>query len=243
MAEPLFNTNAVLQRLAQAVDDQPVAREITRRVNERLGEMKGEFPRIARVGAEALSPAFSLPEASYDALVAEMILSVVNDAPLFVHACLHALRPDGVLLLTALGAESFREFRQAWAAVGEGTGHVIPLTDVRELGSLLQRLKVALPVVDRDLLTLTFPDFSSLYKAIRSHGSGNLHPQRNAGLTTPRQFQNMEAAYRRLFPREDGRLPLTLEIVYAQGFKPAANQPRAATRGSGKVSLVRILGE
>lgn len=93
------------------------------------------------------------------------------------------------------------------------------------------------------MLTLTFPDFATLYKTLRGEGGWNAHPQRRAGLTTPALLRRMEDAYRARFARDDGRLPLTLEVIYLSGFRPADNQPAAAKRGSGNVSLVRILGE
>jgi hypothetical protein len=214
-----------------------VRAELHARLAERLAEVKGARERVAWVEKGAV------PEpGTHDAVVADMVLPLANDVPAFVYGCLQGLRPDGLLLATTLGVASFAEFRQAWADIGEPTGHVIPMTDVREAGTLLQRLKVALPVVDRDVLTLTFPDFATLYATLRAEGGWNAHPGRRPGLTTPALLRRMEGAYRARFARDDGRLPVTLEVIYLSGFRAAENQPGAAKRGSGKVSLVRILG-
>ncbi|MBI1309209.1 MAG: hypothetical protein GC129_05095 [Proteobacteria bacterium] len=239
----MFDTRHVRGRKRQNAAAGPVEEEIARRLRERLGEVKGDYAKVHWVGDEGLEDGFAVVGGPYDAVVANLLLPVVNDVPLFVLRCVEALRPDGLLLLTTLGVESFREFRAAWAEVGEGQGHVIPLTDVREAGSLLQRMKLALPVVDRDVLTVTFPDFAALYKGLRAHGAGNFNLQRGKGLVGKGRMKAMEEAYARLFAREDGRLQVTLEVVYLHGFKAAAGQPVAARRGSGKVSLVRILGE
>jgi SAM-dependent methyltransferase len=221
----------------------PVTQELARRLEERLADVKG-IERVLWLGVEALEPDFVIEGGPYDAVVVPLVMTCVNDVPAFLYKCVQALKPDGLVLATVLGVESFKEFRAAWAAVGDEGGHVIPLTDVREAGGLLQRLKLALPVVDRDIITVTFADFKALYKALRDEGAGNASPYRRQGLLTPRKLAVMEEAYRRLFVREDGRLPLTVEVIYLHGFRPGGeNQPTAARRGSGKVSLVRILGE
>lgn len=231
-----------VERRWRGAGEAPVTRELARRLEERLGDIKG-MDKVLRVGMEGLAEDFAPKGGPYDAVVAPLVMTCVNDVPAFLYTCVQALKPDGVVLATVLGVESFREFRAAWAAVGEEGGHVIPLTDVREAGALLQRLKLALPVVDRDVVTVTFPDFDTLYKALRDEGAGNVSPYRRKGLVTPRRLAAMERAYRDLFPREDGRLPVTVEVVYLHGFRPGESQPAAARRGSGKVSLVRILGE
>lgn len=238
MDQNLFDTEQISRRNGQR-GAQPVRDELTRRLEERLGEVKGGREKVLRVAGEDGVAG----EDAFDAVVADMLLPLVEDVPVFLYRCVQALRADGLLLATTLGGESFREFRDAWADVGERGGHVVPLTDVRDAGALLQKLKLALPVVDRDVVTVTFPDFAALYGSLRAHGVGNFFTQRRKGLVTPRKLHAMEAAYARLFARPDGRLPVTLEVVYLHGFKPAQNQPVAAKRGTGKVSLVRILSD
>lgn len=238
MIAKLFDMEQVRRRIGQ-MTAAPVRAELTRRLEERLGEVKGERARILRVSGEMEWAV----DGRYDAVVADMVLPLVEDVPVFAWRCVQALRDDGLLLATTLGVESFGEFKAAWADIGEAGGHAVPLTDVREAGALLQKMKLALPVVDRDMMVVTFPDFASLYASMRAHGVGNFYTGRRQGLVTPRKLKAMEEAYVKLFPRADGRIPVTLEIVYLHGFKPAAGQPKAAQRGSGKVSLVRILDE
>lgn len=237
MTQNLFDSEQILRRQVQ-MGDAPVRAELARRLEERLGEVRGKLEDVLRVTAEDFG---SVEAESMNAVAADMVLPLVEDVPLFLVKCLQVLRGDGLLLATALGAESFTEFRSAWAEIGEPSGHVVPLTDVRDAGALLQRLKLALPVVDRDVMTITFPDFASLYASLRAHGVGNFARNRKQGLVTPRKLRRMEEAYVQLFARADGRIPVTLEVIYLHGFKVAAGQPVAAKRGTGNVSLVRIL--
>jgi hypothetical protein len=239
MTQNLFDMEQISRRNGQRGAVMAVRAELTRRLEERLWEVKGERGRILRVEGEG----FEAPAEAQDMVVCDMVLPLVEDVPVFLFKCVQALRGDGLLLATTLGVASFQEFREAWAEIGEPGGHVVPLTDVREGGALLQKLKLALPVVDRDVLTVTFPDFAKLYESLRAHGVGNFYTGRRQGLVTPRKLKRMEEAYVRLFGRPDGRIPVTLEVVYLHGFTQDASQPVAAKRGAGKVSLVRILGE
>lgn len=236
MTEKIFDT--IAQNVAVARSDlanAPVRAELTKRLESRITENDGHYEQQFRVTGED----FVAPEGQ-DLVLADMVLPLVEDVPVFAWRCVQALRPGGLFLASTLGLESFREFRAAWAEVEERGGHVIPLTDVRECGGLLQKLRLERPVVDRDILTVTFGDFAALYASLQVHGVKNVDRRRAKGLTTPRKLRAMEEAYVRMNPREDGRIPLTVEVIYMQGFKPdSVNE--ALGKGSGKASLVRIL--
>ncbi|PZP40285.1 MAG: hypothetical protein DI585_01545 [Pseudomonas fluorescens] len=237
MTENLFDMQQILRREAQ-IGDAPVRVEFTRRLNERLSEAQGARERVLRVNGRAVVEDTGV----YDAIVVDMVLPLVEDVPVFIWQCVKNLKPEGLLMATTLGLDSFREFRQAWADVGEATGHVIPLTDVREAGGLLQKFQLDLPVIDRDVVTVTFADFPALYKSLRAHGVGNFSTRRRKGLMTPRKMAAMEEAYRARFGRPDGRIPVTVEIIYMHGFTHKALPDNAAKRNKGTVSLVRITG-
>lgn len=259
--ETLFRHQDIVRRQVRAPG--PVREELARRMGERLADVVRPFARIVNLSLDAgamgavlraqypqakvvdMDPLQPWPEEDEkaDLLVCLGTLPVVDDVPAFLFRASRLLKPDGLLVAATLGVESFREIRQAFAVAGLGeSGHVIPLTDVREVGGLLQRLRFALPVVDRDLITLTSYDFPSLLGQLTAQGARNVSSRRGKGLMTPRQLAAVGEAYARLFRREDGRLPLTLEVIYLHGWTPGDGQPVAAKRGSGKVSLVRILG-
>ncbi len=234
--------------------DAPVVREIHARLLERLADIK--LPANAAVlhlepapeahaeaawGHVVRIPAV-VPE-SQDAVVISLLPSAVADVPRLLHNAVGLLKPDGVLLASLLGRDSFPEWQQAWAAAGSAAAHVGPFPTLQTAAGLLQKLQLALPVADRDVMELTCPSMERIVAQLRAHGVANSHPARNQGLITPRQWAQMEMAYRAQFGRPDGRLPVTLEILYLHAFKPGPGQPVSARRGSGTVSLVRILGD
>jgi NADH dehydrogenase [ubiquinone] 1 alpha subcomplex assembly factor 5 len=232
----------------------PAVAEINARLTERLADIKlSANPTIIHLAATTrahenpawghlIAPPDTAPNTA-DAIVANLVFSAVADVPRVLHQAVQLLKPDGVLLASLLGSGSFPQWQQAWAATGATTPHAGPFPTVQTAANLLQRLQLALPVVDRDLLTLTTPNMSKMLEHLRTHGVSNHHPERSKGLITPRQWQAMETAYNRLFATPEGRLPTTLEVIYLHAFKPAPGQPQSAKRGSGKVSLVRILSQ
>lgn len=237
-------------RAAQTEGTTPFFTESAKRMVDHLADTKRTYPNVLNISRDGGATQTLLPHAettpnpatAYSLLVANLTLATLDDPVTTLHNTLHHLAPDGLFLATTLGAESFREFRQAFHAAGlEFQGRITPLPDVQECGTLLQRLKLAMPVVDRDIITLTFPTFESLTKNLHKHTSHNHHPLRQKGLLTPRQWQRMQQAYQSLFPREDSRIPLTLELIHLHGWQPHAGQQKALKPGQGKISLVKIL--
>ncbi|MCP5404938.1 MAG: hypothetical protein H6922_01780 [Pseudomonadaceae bacterium] len=249
MTELAFPANHLERVNARRCGPTPFFAESARRLSDRLADTKRGFPSILNISADAGATQALHPTAdnrptsnAYHLLLANLTLTTQDDPVTTFYKHLQHLAPDGLFLASTLGATSFAEFRNAFHAAGlPATARTTPLPDVQECGTLLQRLKLALPVVDRDLITLTFPDFPTLYRFLRAHGSHNWHPARSPHLLTPRQLSAMEAAYRTLHPRTDGLIPLTLELIYLHGWQPHASQQQPLSPGQGKISLVKIL--
>lgn len=250
MTELAFPANHRARVEAKIAAGAPFFAEAAKRLLDRLADTRKTFARCRNVSRDGGAIAAGLPSAMSpaeegqpcDVMLANLTLATLDDPVATLHGWLADLAPDGLLLSTTLGAASFGEFRHAFHEAGfDHRARVTPLPDVQECGILLQRLKLAMPVVDRDILTLTFPDFATLYRNLRRHGAHNYHPERQRGWLTPRQLARVEEAYRRLYPRADGRLPVTIELIYLHGWKPHASQQQPLKPGQGKVSLVKIL--
>lgn len=185
----------------------------------------------------------SLPLAneSFDLVASNMLLHWVDDVPRTLIRLGRLLKPDGLFLATTLGVNSFPELRDAFAEAGDDTPHIIPLTDVQSAGAALQKVGFAMPVIDRDRLTLAYKNLADLWQDLRLSGARNLHPNRRKGLTSPRLLQKVEDIYRQKYTRPDGRLPVTLEVLYLHGWRPAAGQQKPLAPGSATVNLNDVL--
>jgi hypothetical protein len=158
-----------------------------------------------------------------------------------------ALRPDGLFLATLFGGQTLHELRAALAAaeteITAGLSpRVAPMAEIRDLGGLLQRAGLALPVADCDRLTVTYATPLHLMRELRAMGEGNAldhrlrRPTRRAVLTRAAEI------YTERFALPDGRVPATFEIVHLSGWAPDASQPQPLRPGSATHRLADALG-
>ncbi len=154
----------------------------------------------------------------------------------------HALKPDGLLLVSLLGGDSLHELRRALLeaeaeTAGGASPRVSPFADVREAGALLQRAGFALPVADVDTVTVTYSDFFALLRDLRGMGETNVLIDRLKHPTRRAIFARAAALYQERFADREGRLRATFQVVFLTGWAPHESQQQPARRGSGQTSL------
>lgn len=197
------------------------------------------------VADEELLP---LAAGSIDAVVSVLALHAVNDLPGVLAQLVHALRPDGLLLLAFPGGESLKELRWALTQAeleirGGAAMRVGPAVDIRDAAALLQRAGLALPVADLDRITLTYADPLRLLADLRATGETLVPAERPRRPLRRDVLARALALYRERFADPaTGRVPATLDILFMTGWKPDPAQPRALRRGSGEQSLAEALG-
>ncbi len=131
--------------------------------------------------------------------------------PIFLEAQ-RVMGYPGLFVFTTLGPDSFRELRDAWAQV-DHYSHVSTFIDMHNLGDALIQAGFVEPVVDNELVTVTYESLARLFAELRSAGSINATPERNRGLTGRKGWQRMSDAYEQQRDKL-GRLPVTMEIIY-----------------------------
>ena len=199
-------------------------------------------PRVA-AGEEALPFATG----SLDLVVSGLALHLVNDLPGALVQIRRALRPDGLLLAALLGGETLKELREAWlAAEAEVTGgvspRVAPFADVREMGALLQRAGFALPVVDSETVTVSYPSPLSLMRELKAMGASNMLSQRRRVPVTRGLLMRVAEIYAERFSQSDGRVAATFEILTLTAWTPDESQPKPLRPGSAQTRLADALG-
>lgn len=165
-------------------------------------------------------------------LWANMSLHTHADLPALMAQWHRQLAVDGFLMCSGLGPDTARELRAVYRALGWPLP-TIDFVDMHDLGDELVKAGFADPVMDMERLTLTWADPQAMLDEIRTWG-GNVAVGRHAGLRTPRWRQRLLGELAELLRRPDGRLGLTVEIVYGHAIKPV---PRAKVLPETKVSL------
>lgn len=158
-----------------------------------------------------------------------------------------ALRPDGLFLGVCFGGETLAELRAALAAAeaqvrGGLSPRVLPLGDLRDLGALLQRAGLALPVADQSRLTVHYTGFSRLVTDLRAMGETNALAARDPKPIPRRMLNDAVERYAAHHPGPDGTLRATFDLVYLTGWSPSPDQPKSLRPGSATVRLADALG-
>jgi SAM-dependent methyltransferase len=179
---------------------------------------------------------------SIDLFISTLVLQWTNDLPGALFQIRAALKPDGLLLAAMTGGRTLAELREALAAAesevrGGASPRVLPAADVRDLGALLQRAGLALPVVDHDALTVRYDTAFDLFRDLREMGATNASPERERHPARKEMFLRAAAIYAERFSDPDGRVRATFDIVSLSGWSPHESQQKPARRGSGRVSL------
>lgn len=141
------------------------------------------------------------------------------------------LAVDGFLMCSGLGPDTGRELRTLYRDLGWPLP-TIDFVDMHDLGDELVKAGFADPVMDMETLTLTWETPQAMLAELRTWG-GNVAVGRFAGLRTPRWRDRLLEALAAL-KRPDGRLGLTVELVYGHAVKPA---PRVKVEPETRVSL------
>jgi len=184
--------------------------------------------------------------ASCDAVLSSLFLHWMNDLPGMLSQIRLALRPDGLFLATLLGGRSLSELRGCLAEAeteicGGISPRCMPMADIRDLGSLLQRAGFALPVADAELLTITYPDMFRLMADLRAMGGQNCLVGRVGHFTPRAVFMRAAELYQQKFADASGQITASVELITLTGWAPNASQPKPLRPGSAAHRLAEAL--
>ncbi|MDR3493437.1 MAG: SAM-dependent methyltransferase [Ancalomicrobiaceae bacterium] len=199
-------------------------------------------------GADVVCHEDALPfaPASLNLIVSALTLQTIDDLPGVLIQARRALAPDGLIMAALLGGETLVELRDSLAAAEvELTGglspRVAPFVDVRDMGGLLQRAGLALPVTDADRLTVRYSDMFALLRDVRAMGGANPLAERSRRPASRRLFLRAAEIYAERYADPDGRIRATFQVVSALGWAPSDSQPKPARPGSATVRLADAL--
>lgn len=141
------------------------------------------------------------------------------------------LRQDGLLMFSCFGPDTFKELRAAFAAA-DNEPHALPFVDMHDFGDMLVNAGFSTPVMDMETLTVTYGSVEKLMADVRACG-GNPLDTRRRSLLGKQAWQRVVDVLEQS-RGDDGKIPLTFEIIYGHAFRPA---PRTTASGE---SIVRF---
>jgi len=141
------------------------------------------------------------------------------------------LAPGGLLLFSSFGPDTLKELRAAFQSVDRHT-HVHRFTDMHDVGDMLVACGFADPVMDMEVVTLTYADVRELMRDLKAIGAHNVTHGRPSALAGKSLLAKVARNYEPA--RREGRLPATFEVIYGHAWKP---QPRMTADGKPIIPL------
>ncbi|TMV07063.1 methyltransferase domain-containing protein [Ruegeria sediminis] len=259
---PLFDRAAVAARRARARDEALfLQRAAVDEVQDRLAMVKRAFTAPAIItpfpqiwdgvlpGAAIVADddVLQVQPGSHDLVIHAMALHWADDPVGQLIQCHRALKADGLLVAICLGGETLHELRavlgQAEVEVTGGLSpRIAPMGELRDLGALLQRAGLALPVADNVALTAEYRDIWHLMRDLRAMGESNALAARLKHPTRRAVFERAGALYAEHFIGSEGRLRATFDLICLTGWAPHESQPKPLRPGSANTPLAKALG-
>lgn len=182
----------------------------------------------------------------FDCVTSALFLHWVGDLVGLLTQIRLALKPDGLFVANMLGGRSLEQLRAALIeAETEITGgaypRVIPMADIRDLGAVMQRAGFALPVVDAEVITVTYSNLFRLMADLRGMGEQNILHNRSMSMPPRRLFLRAAEIYQERFATQDNHIAASFELITLTGWSPAENQPKALRPGSAQMRLAQAL--
>ena len=185
---------------------------------------------------------------SVDAVISCLSLHWVNDLPGAFRQIRQILKPDGLCLTSILGGQTLFELRESLSAAELELKYgvsprVSPFTTLQDMGHLMQRAGLALPVADTDKIIVKYENIFQLMSDLRGMGETNIIFDRSKYPIARSFFLRADEIYRENFADQNSKLPATFEILTGTGWAPHKSQQQPLKPGAGEVHFSKILEE
>ncbi|HEU0230267.1 MAG TPA: methyltransferase domain-containing protein [Burkholderiaceae bacterium] len=189
---------------------------------------------------EADMAASGLPDESLDLIWSNMALHWHPRPHDVLSEWRRTLKPGALVMFSCLGPGSLKNLREALTAADIHTA-TPAFVDMHDFGDLLIQRGFSDPVMDQEILTLTYREAGKLLDDIRDLG-GNPSLARQRGLAGRAWKQRLTAALEKQ-RHMDGTIHLELEIAYGHAWRSmprkVIGRPAAPVDASGHRPRVR----
>jgi malonyl-CoA O-methyltransferase len=131
------------------------------------------------------------------------------------------LQVDGLLMFSCFGPTTFKPLRDVFTELGHNDA-LLPFVDLHDLGDMLVAAGFATPVMDMEILNITYSSIENLFQDIRAFGGNPLLTKRKA-LLGKRLWGRVKDILEQ-GRQPDGKIHLSVEVINGHAFRPAPKQ-------------------
>jgi len=243
----LFQRDLLAQRGGRVRDDALFLHGWAQREMEsRLELIHREFTAVRRLDIPA-DEILNIEVGAHDLVTSVLDLQHANDLPGLLIQAKRGLKADGLFLAAMFGGETLFELRQSLMQVeleikGGVSPRVHPFATKQDMGALMQRAGFALPVIDSEIVSVTYDNIFKLITDLRGMGQTNILAERNKSYVGRDFFMRVAEYYQEHFADADGRIVATFEILFIHGWAPHKSQQKPLRPGSAENRLADVLG-
>jgi malonyl-CoA O-methyltransferase len=183
-----------------------------------LQRLFGNPQRSAAHPIAADAEALPLARASVSLVWSNLMLNWLHDPLPALREMHRVLEVNGLVMFSTLGPDTLKELRAALPAAGGERVH--RFIDMHDLGDALVQAGFSDPVMDMEMVTLTYADLDRLFQDLRDTGATNAATARPRGLAGRSGWTAARAAYQAL--AREGRLPASFEVIQGHAWKMPA---------------------
>lgn len=215
-AKSIIGLDASKPALMQSTFFEPQQKSSINSLFQRLFHLSSaNSPAVSLLGGDFA--ALPLPPNSIDVLWSNLALHWHPQPDQVLREWFRVLARNGIVMFSSFGPDTFIELKQAFIAV-DSYPHTLPFVDMHDLGDMLVASGFATPVMDVERITLRYQEPRQLLKDVRALG-GNPLATRRQTLLGKAGFARLLFALEQM-REDDGRIPLTIEVVFGHAFKP-----------------------
>jgi len=126
------------------------------------------------------------------------------------------LKPEGLLLFSTFGPDTLQELRESFSTIDQNT-HVNNFVDMHHIGDILIQTQLLDPVMDMEMITLTYQNLMGLIQDLKDTGENYVNRQEPIGLSPKGILDQLINAYEH-YRATDGLLPATFEVIYGHAW-------------------------
>jgi len=159
---------------------------------------------------------------TFDLVFSSLSMQWCNDLNAALLEAKRVLRPGGLFVFTTFGPDTLKELRHSWGKV-DAVNHVNQFIDMHDIGDALLQDGFAEPVMEAEILTLTYDSVDEIMHDLKAIGAsvtaGALQPgEAGKGLGGKAMMQTVRQTYEQF--RRKNVLPASYEVIYGHAWKP-----------------------